>query len=68
MAEKRKQQNPDEIVHVQVKPGATVLHEGRAYGDRATLQVRRGDLDRVEGDFELVDPARVPDAGERPAA
>jgi hypothetical protein len=49
----RKQQNPDEIVHVQVNEGETVL-TGHQYGSRATLQVRRGDLDRVRVWFALL--------------
>jgi len=60
-----KTKNPDEIVHVHVKPGETVIHEGIAYGDRATLQVRRGDLDEVQGKYDEVDPNEVPDVGER---
>jgi len=68
MTQKQKQQDPSEIVHVQPRPGETVVYEGRAYGDRATLQVRRGDLERVEGSWEEVDPDRLPDVGERPAA
>ena len=68
MTQKQKQQDPSAIVHVQPRPGETVIYEGRAYGDRATLQVVRRDLERVEGDFEEVNPERLPDAGERPAA
>jgi hypothetical protein len=60
--------NPDEIVHLQVKPGEVVRLGEHAYGDRATLQVRRGDLDQVEGAYEEVNPERLPDVGERPAA
>lgn len=60
--------NPDEILHLQVQPGATVTYQDRAYGDRATLQVRRGDLDQVHGKYTEVDPSQVPDVGERPAA
>jgi hypothetical protein len=57
----RRKQDPNEIVHLQVKPGETVSYGGFVFGDRATLQVRRGDLDRVEGKFAEVDPAQVPD-------
>jgi hypothetical protein len=56
-----KQKDPDEIVHLQVKPGQTVIYQDRAYGDRATLQVRRGDLELVDGPVEEVDPANLPD-------
>jgi len=59
--------NPDEIAHLQVAAGGTVIWRGHAYGDRATLQVRRGDLDEVEGRYAEVDPAKVPDAGSVPA-
>jgi hypothetical protein len=64
MATKRKQ-NPDEIVHAQVKPGETVLYEGHAYGDRSTLQLRRRDLAQVAGRYDEVKPGEVPDAAER---
>jgi len=60
--------NPDEILHLQVAPGATVIYRDHAYGDRATLQVRAGDLDAVNGKYTVIDPANVPDVGERPAA
>jgi hypothetical protein len=60
MATKR-QTNPDEIVHLQVQPGETVIYNNIAYGDRATLQVRRGDLNRVDGRYAEVDPNEVPD-------
>ena len=60
-----KQRDPNEIVHVQPRPGEVVLYEGKAYGDRGTLQVRRGELERVEGKFDEVDPANLPDAGGR---
>jgi len=60
--------NPDEILHLQVAPGATCIYRDHAYGDRATLQVRAGDLDAVTGRYTEVDPAAVPDVGERPAA
>jgi len=60
MATKR---NPDEILHLQVAPGATVRYKDRAYGDRGTLQVRAGDLDAVTGDYTVIDPADVPDVG-----
>lgn len=60
----KKQRDPNEIVHLQVKPGATVRFKNIIYGDRATLQVARRDLDRVEGAYEEIDPARVPDVAE----
>lgn len=64
MAAKKK--DPDEVVHVQVKPGETVVYDGHAYGDRATLQVRRRELDQLEGGaWEEVDPAAVPDVADR---
>jgi hypothetical protein len=63
-----KKADPNEIVHVQPKPGQVVRLGDHAYGDRGTVQVRRGDLDRLEGSFEEVDPLRLPDVGERPAA
>lgn len=63
-----KTENPDEIIHLQVKPGGTARHEGKAFGDRATLQVRRGDRGQVEGPVEEVDPSAVPEVSQRPAA
>lgn len=53
-------------MHVHVKPGETVVVDGIAYGDRATLQVPR----RVAADLkgvEEVDPTALPDVGERPS-
>ena len=61
-------QDPNEIVHLQVAKGETVVYRDHAYGDRATLQVVRRDLERVEGSWDEVNPARLPDVGERPAA
>lgn len=61
-----RRKDPDEIVHVMPKPGETVVFDGIAYGDRGTLQVRRGDLDRVEGGaWEEVDSAKLPDVADR---
>jgi len=57
--------NPDEVVHVQVAEGETVVYDHISYGPRATLQVRRGDLDRVDGKFSEVDPHGVPDVAGR---
>jgi hypothetical protein len=59
--------DPNEIVHVHVKPGETVIHEGIAYGDRATLQVPRHVAEGLKGQVDEVDPAKVPDAGSVPA-
>ena len=44
-----KTKDPNEVVHIQVAEGETVVHKNISYGPRATLQVRRGDLDRVTG-------------------
>lgn len=67
---KTTKRDPDEIVHVQVKIGHTALYLGKAYGDRGTLQMPRRDAEAMlqTGDVELIDPSRVPDVGERPAA
>ena len=63
--------DPNEILHLQVAEGETVKFQGRAYGDRGTLQVRRGDLGAVEGKYvELASGDDVPDVAEpgaRPA-
>ena len=61
--------NPDEIVHVQVKPGQVIRIGDHAYGDRGTPQIRRGDLDRIKGGaWTEVHPDQVPDVGDLPAA
>ncbi len=62
--------NPDDIVHLHVKPGHTALYKGKAYGDRGTLQApwRDAELLLKAGDVQLVEPDAVPDVGERPAA
>ena len=57
--------NPDEIVHLQVNEDETVIHKNISYGPRATLQVRRGDLDRVDGKYAEVHPHEVPDVAGR---
>jgi hypothetical protein len=60
-----KKRNPDETVHLQVKPWHTAVFEGRAYGDRGTLQMTWREAERMlkDGDVVEVDPAAVPDAG-----
>ncbi len=45
----KKEQNPDEVIHVHVKAGQTVIHEGIAYGDRGTLQVPRHVAEGLKG-------------------
>ncbi len=62
----KKTENPDETIHLQVKEGGTALYQGKAFGDRATIQVRRGDRGQVDGPVEEVDPAQLPDVSERP--
>ena len=62
---KNKQRDPSEIVHLQVPEGETVIYKGISYGPRATLQVRRRDLDRVEGKYAEVHPHEVPDVAKR---
>ena len=57
--------DPNEVVHLQVSEGETVLHKNISYGPRATLQVRRGDLDRVDGKYAEVRPHEVPDVAGR---
>ena len=62
--------NPDEVVHLQVKPGHTALYQGKAFGDRGAIQApwRDAELLLRAGDVEQVDPAKVPEASQRPAA
>jgi hypothetical protein len=57
--------DPNEIVHLQVRSGATVVYKDHAFGDRATLQVPRWDLGRVDGAYDEIDPADVPDVSDR---
>jgi len=65
MARKQQPTDPNEVIHLQVKPGATVIYDGRAYGDRGTLQVPRYSADGLlkAGDVYEVNPGEVPDAG-----
>jgi len=67
MATKR---NPNEVIHLQVKPGRTALYQGKAFGDRGTLQApwRDAELLLRAGDVEQVKPDQVPDVGELPSA
>ena len=61
----KKNENPDEIVHLQVAEGSTAVYGGISYGSGATLQVRRGDFDRVDGKYEEVHPHATPDVAAR---
>lgn len=63
-----KTKDPNEIIHLQVKPGGQAVYKDKAYGDRATLQVVRGDRGAVDGPVEEVDPDKVPDVGDLPTA
>ena len=54
----------NEILPLQVAKGHVVEYQGQVFGDRATLQVRRGDLRRVKEKYHEVDPAKVPDVAE----
>jgi len=60
-----KTKDPNEVVHLQVHERETVVFKNISYGPRATLQVRRGDLDRVDGKFSEVHPHEVPDVADR---
>ena len=48
--------------------GGTARYLDRAFGDRGTIQVRRGDRDQVQGPVEEIDPNKVPEVSQRPAA
>ena len=56
--------DPDEIIHLHVKAGHTLRHQGKAFGDRGTVQVAWRDAESMlkDGDVEQVDPANLPDA------
>jgi hypothetical protein len=61
-------QDPNEVVHVQVKPGQVVVYGEHAFGDRATLQVKRSELASLgpaKGYEVLESGADVPDVAER---
>ncbi len=60
-----KTKDPNEIVHVHVKPGETVVLGELAYGDRATLQVSRRVAAELKGLVDEVDPNALSDVGER---
>jgi hypothetical protein len=68
MATKKTEHDPAEVIHLQVKPGGTARLGDKSFGDRATIQVARGDRGAVTGPVEEVDPDRVPDVGDRAAA
>ena len=60
-----KSKDPTEVVHLQVAEDSTAVYKNISYGPRATLQIRRGDLDRVDGKYSEVDPHGVPDVATR---
>lgn len=61
--------DPDRVVQYQVKEGKTALVGDHAYGDRATLQLRRRDAAHLvkDGAVEEVEGHEVPDVAERPS-
>ncbi len=65
---KQEQRDPNEVAHYQVLEGKTALLGEHAYGDRATLQLRRGDAGELvkSGVVEEVDPRVLLDVSERP--
>lgn len=59
--------NENDTYHLHVRPGHTAVYAGRAYGDRATLQVRGGDVtDELLAECEVVQPDNLPDVATRP--
>jgi len=58
-----KTKDPNEIVHVHVRPGEIVVLDDHAYGDRATLQVPRHVAKDLAADE--VHPHEVPDVAKR---
>lgn len=64
------QLEPERVYHLHVKPGHTALYQGKAFGDRATLQAPGVDAERLlaGGAVELVNPDRLLDVSERPSA
>jgi len=60
-----KTKDPNEIIHVHVKPGETVVLGEHSYGDRGTLQVPRRVAEGLKGQVDEVDPNEVPDVAKR---
>ncbi len=63
---KQAPKDPNEVVHLQVDEGGTAYFEGKAYGDRGTIQVPRRDVGSVEGPVSEVAPDEVIDVSDRP--
>ena len=63
---KREEKDQSEVIHLQVNEGGTAYYDGKAFGDRATLQVKRGDVGSVTGPVTEVDPSEVIDVSTRP--
>jgi hypothetical protein len=59
----KKDLHPDTVLHLEPK-GEPVHYKGKTYA--ATLQVKAGELDAVEGDYEVT--REVPNVPEPPAA
>lgn len=58
--------NSNETVFLQVVEGEIVEYDGHVYGSRATLQVKRSDVGRVNGKVEeLRSGDDVPDVADR---
>ena len=55
--------DPNETVHVQVKPGEIVVYQDHVYGDRGTLQVPRRHLVDVAGKYPKASRTRCPTRG-----
>jgi len=66
----QKTRDPNQIVHLQVKAGHVALYQGKAFGDRGTLQApwRDAELLLRAGDVDLVEPDKVRDVGDLPTA
>jgi hypothetical protein len=57
--------DPNETVHLQPKAGAVRVIGELAYGDRATPQVKRGDLGAVQGKYDVLENGnQVPDVAD----
>jgi len=64
---KQVEKDPNEIVHLQVQEGGTAYYQGKAFGDRGTIQVPRHAVGSVEGPVtELASGDDVPDVSDRP--
>jgi hypothetical protein len=63
----KRQLDPDQTYHLQVRIGAVAHHDGLVFGDRATLQIKGSDVtDELLAACDIVEPHQLPDVALRP--